>query len=231
MLVVPRMERLRVSLDDGYGRWAPHYDAHAPVNPLVLVEQPIVRRLLGDLRGKRALDAGCGTGRHAVWMHEEGALVTGIEPNPTMLALARAKQSRIDWRQGELAPLGLGAAEFEVVVCALVLDHLEEIATPLAELHRALMPGGTLVISMYHPCFPMRGSPPHFAAASEPVEYELPWQAHLPSTYFTALRALGMDVTEMIEPLVESALIARLPRMEKHRGWPLALIMQARKAG
>jgi hypothetical protein len=48
----------------GYALWSTVYDA--PGNPLIAVEEPIVRRLLDRAPAGRALDAACGTGRHLV---------------------------------------------------------------------------------------------------------------------------------------------------------------------
>src|SRR5690606_39486025 len=49
---------------EGYQRWAPYYDDYD--NALIVLEQPIVTALLGDLAGARVADIGCGTGRHAL---------------------------------------------------------------------------------------------------------------------------------------------------------------------
>ena len=62
------MERIKVSTLDGYAKWADSYDAYP--NGLIKIEEPIVRALLGDVGGKRVLDAGCGTGRHTRWLVE-----------------------------------------------------------------------------------------------------------------------------------------------------------------
>jgi SAM-dependent methyltransferase len=223
------VERIKVSVDDGYRKWAAGYDAYP--NALIVLEEPLVRGLLGNLRQKRVLDAGCGTGRHAVRMHAEGALVTAIDPNPAMLDIARAKHPGIDWRAGALTSLGVGTAAFDVALCALVLEHLDDLGPPLRELHRALAPGGTLVLSVFHPWFLLKGVPPHFSFPADGVEYELPAHLHLPSTYFAHMHALEMELLDMLEPIVDDALIDRVPNMEKHRGAPLALIFRARKKG
>src|SRR5581483_11588369 len=47
----------------GYAAWSETYDATP--NPLIRVEEPVVRRLIDETPVGRALDAACGTGRHA----------------------------------------------------------------------------------------------------------------------------------------------------------------------
>jgi hypothetical protein len=50
----------------GYAAWSATYDE--PVNPLVSLEQPIVRSFIDALPPGRALDAACGTGRHTEYL-------------------------------------------------------------------------------------------------------------------------------------------------------------------
>src|SRR5687767_5928403 len=97
------MERVKVSTADGYDKWAESYDSYP--NGLIKIEEPIVRRLLGDVAGKRVLDAGCGTGRHTAWLAQQGARVTGVDPSSAMLAHARTKCPDVDFVEGTFATL------------------------------------------------------------------------------------------------------------------------------
>jgi hypothetical protein len=89
--------------------------------------------------------------------------------------------------------------------------------------------GGAFVLSVYHPAFLWKGVPPHFKAEGEEQEYEMPAFVHLPSEYVTAMLGLAMIVTAFVEPIVDDALIARYPRIKKHEGLPLAIILRAEK--
>ncbi|MBA2541291.1 MAG: class I SAM-dependent methyltransferase [Deltaproteobacteria bacterium] len=226
------MDRVKVSTLDGYAKWADSYDAYS--NGLIRIEEPIVRRLLGDVSGKRVLDAGCGTGRHTVWLAQHGAQVTGVDPSAAMLARARAKTGELEnatWPgvsfiEGTFATLPEGP--FDVVLDALVLEHLPEVASPIAAMARVLVSGGRLVVSVYHPFFLLKGVPPHFAHA-DGVEYEMPAHVHLVSDYVRAIRAAGLELEELLEPIVDDALVAVQPNFHKHRGYPLAVIISARK--
>ena len=55
MIVLPTKE--------GYDRWSEIYEEDG--NPLILLEEPHVERLLGNVTGLSILDVGCGTGRHS----------------------------------------------------------------------------------------------------------------------------------------------------------------------
>jgi len=71
-------------LTSGYAEWAGTYDGP---NPLIEAEEPRVHTILDRLvaPGRTALDAACGTGRHAAHLAELGAVVTGVDRSPEML--------------------------------------------------------------------------------------------------------------------------------------------------
>ncbi len=107
----------------------------------------------GDLRGRRVLDVGCGTGRMAATLAERyGATVSGIDPSAEMLEVARDRASR------GITALERGTAEnipfpdcySERALMQLVV-HLVDRPQAFAELYRVLVPGGRLVISTINP--------------------------------------------------------------------------------
>jgi malonyl-CoA O-methyltransferase len=221
------MDRIRVSVAEGYARWAPSYDTYA--NGLIIAEEPLVRGLLGDVREKRVLDVACGTGRHTVWLFDQGARVTGVDPSEEMLAIARAKRPGLDVRAGAFGALWPERACFDLVLCALVMEHLPSIAAPIAEMGSLLVPGGALVLSVFHPYFLLKGVPPHFRPEGVDVEYELPSHVHMVSDYVRAVKAAGLELTGISEPLVGDEVVGRMPNMEKHRGLPIAIVLRAKR--
>ena len=58
-------------------------------SPFNLVMSQLVFRVLGDVKGLRVLDYGCGGGFVSVWAAKHGALVTGVDIEPTALATAQ----------------------------------------------------------------------------------------------------------------------------------------------
>ncbi|MCE4554422.1 magnesium protoporphyrin IX methyltransferase [Pelomonas cellulosilytica] len=85
--------------------------------------------LPADLRGRRLLDAGCGTGALAVEAARRGAEVVAIDLSPTLVDLARQRQpvfdsgGSIEFRSGDMLDPALGA--FDHVVGMDSLIHYE----------------------------------------------------------------------------------------------------------
>jgi SAM-dependent methyltransferase len=95
--------------------------------------------ILSDhVRGKRALDFGCGTGRSTRFLREIGFEVVGVDIAEHMLAEARARDPRGDYRlvrDGDPASLPAGA--FDLVSCIFTFDNIPTMETKVA-LFRAL---------------------------------------------------------------------------------------------
>jgi SAM-dependent methyltransferase len=130
---------------DGYNSWSEDYDE--PGNGLIDLEQPLVWKILDALPAGVALDAACGTGRHAAHLASLGHRVIGVDCSPGMLAKARDKIPSGEFYEGDLHQLPVPDNHLDVVVCALALTHVLDLQPVLAEFARVLRTGGHLVIS------------------------------------------------------------------------------------
>jgi SAM-dependent methyltransferase len=171
----------------------------APGNPLIEVEEPLVRQILATLPVGRALDAACGTGRYAAHLADRGHGVIGVDSSPDMLAKARARTPRATFVLGDLTALPVPDADVDLVVCALALAHLPELGPALAEFARVLRPGGHLVLSDIHVRSLYLGG---IATVVDPhgVPARLPAGRFLASDYLTAALAVGFEVHGCAEP-------------------------------
>lgn len=134
-------------------RWlTPLYDA--------LIDGPLsigrMRRGLlaqmGDLRDKRILDVGSGTGTMSVMIKQAhpSAQVVGLDGDPQILEIARAKARKlgieIRFDQGMSFDLPYPNESFDIVLTSMMLHHLtrDDKQTTAREMYRVLRPGGQL---------------------------------------------------------------------------------------
>jgi len=138
-----------VSATPDFGARAASYDALRPQDgPWWERFEAIVR--LGELRGRRILDVGCGTGVLAAALTERAAAkVWGVEPSAEMRAVARSRLPRtVGVRDGSAELLPFRDAWFDAVVFSLVV-HLVERRRAFAEAARVLRSDGTIVVATF----------------------------------------------------------------------------------
>jgi len=181
----------------GYAAWAGTYDVLP--NPLIAVEEPAVRRLLADVPPGRALDAACGTGRHAAFLATHGHRVAGVDTSPDMLAHARRRVPAATLAVGSLVALPISSAGIDVAVCALALMHLPNLRPAIAELARVLRPGGRLVLSDLHPTTLTLGGGALFQGADGAFGRVSGW-VHRHEDYVAAFTATGLQIRACVEP-------------------------------
>jgi SAM-dependent methyltransferase len=186
-----------LGVTEGYGRWAATYDA--PGNPLIAVEQPAVWSLLATSAAGLALDAACGTGRHARALADLGHRVIGVDVTPEMLERARAAVPEATLVRGDLTRLPLRSASIDLAVCSLALDHAPAVADPVRELARVVRPGGRIVISDIHPVLSALGGAALFRAADGSSAF-VRNHRHVHGEYLDAFAAVGLDVRRCLEP-------------------------------
>jgi len=119
---------------------------------------PLTLDLLGEVRGRRVLDLGCGEGGYARELARRGAIVTGIDGSERLVEVARERSTpaglNIDFFCLNANHLdSLVDASFDAVLAAMSLMDVEDYPGAVAEAHRVLRPGGELLMSITHPCF------------------------------------------------------------------------------
>ena len=131
-----------------YRRLAPHYDAKWSSYVEATTRETLARL---DLRPSgRLLDVGCGTGDLLQRLSQRypGAQLSGVDPVPEMLMIARRKLPlEVDLREGWAERLPFESGRFDVVVSCNAFHYIREPLAALREMGRVLAPGGRLVIT------------------------------------------------------------------------------------
>jgi SAM-dependent methyltransferase len=117
-------------------------------------------RLLGDLRGKRVLELGCGAAQCSIGFVKQGATAIGVDQSAEQLTLARRlcerEEVRVELRQGDLADLAFVSADsIDLVFSAYAFGHVEDLNRVFRQVHRVLKVGAPLVFSLPHPAYDM----------------------------------------------------------------------------
>jgi SAM-dependent methyltransferase len=185
------------SVTEGYAEWSATYEARG--NPLIHLEETVLLPLLAAQPTGRALDAACGTGRIAARLAAAGHDVLGVDASPEMLAVARELVSRAEFVEGRLESLPVEGERFDLVVCALALDHLPALDAAVAELARAAGRGGRVVITDVHPFMVQLGGHAAYAGAAGAWAF-VRAHPHLHRDYLRAFRAARLEVDELLEP-------------------------------
>jgi 2-polyprenyl-3-methyl-5-hydroxy-6-metoxy-1,4-benzoquinol methylase len=100
-------------------------------------------------RGRRVLDAGCGTGYGSALLAEAGASeVIGMDRASAVLDSARpAMPGVVVLEEGDVTALSYESDRFDLVVCFEVIEHLDDPGRALDEFRRVLSPKGVLAVS------------------------------------------------------------------------------------
>lgn len=114
---------------------------------------PSLLSLLGDVRGRRVLDAGCGEGYLSRVLAARGARVTGADISPSLVGQARRKgPAGIDYLVANLSEPQPGlAGSFDLVASYLVLNDVPDFRGFAATIAAALVHGGSAVLAFNNP--------------------------------------------------------------------------------
>jgi ubiquinone/menaquinone biosynthesis C-methylase UbiE len=176
----------QLTTEEAYAIWAARYDTEG--NDLFDMDGPVIYPITDRLPPGVALDAACGTGRHAARLAALGHTVIGVDISREMLALASAKVPAGDFRRGDLSALPVPDRHVDLIVCSLALTHVPDLAAVFAEFARVLRPGGHLVI-----CDSRMDNTLIFELPEGGFGY-LPHYRRATSEYLTAALPLGLQV-------------------------------------
>ncbi len=145
----PAVEAFKQFERDGYSRVAEGYDnatakVTSQVNDAILDAVEVVS-------GTRLLDVACGPGWLSAAAVKRGAIVTGLDFAPNMLALAQARCPEAHFRNGDAEDLPFESGQFDVVVCSLGFPHFPNPERAVAEAFRVLKPKGRYVFTNWTP--------------------------------------------------------------------------------
>ncbi len=203
-------------------------------------------RLLGDLRGKRVLELGCGGAQCSVAFAKQGATAIGIDSSAEMLAYAKRlcerEEVKVELRQADMADLAfLRAESIDVAFSAYAFSYVEDLDRVFRQVNRVLKAGAPLVFSLPHPALALidehaeaplvvRSYFDRSGVERERNGITFTEYQHTISDLFGGLTRAGYRVDTILEPEpLPGVASARQP--ETSRYVPRTVVFRARKEG
>ncbi len=205
---------------------------------------PVMLDRAGDVTGLDVLDVGCGEGRFARMLAERGAHVVGIDPTPDLIEAGRAKGAAVKYLLGTAERLPVDDASADLVICYLVLIDVNDHRRAIAEMARALRPGGRLLAANLNGFTTANasgwardsaGSKIHFpvdeynTSKGNMVEWAgiqvVNWHRPL-SAYMQAYLAAGLRLRWFDEPIPTPEAIAQFPNLADQLRVPYFNVME-----
>jgi 2-polyprenyl-6-hydroxyphenyl methylase/3-demethylubiquinone-9 3-methyltransferase len=126
-----------------------------------------------SLEGLAILDVGCGGGVLSEPLARLGARVTGLDPAPTNVAVAKHHAARagvpVDYRSEAVEVVAARGESFDVVLAMEVVEHVADVTAFVRACAAAVKPGGLLVMAT------LNRTLRSFAFAIVGAEYLLGW--------------------------------------------------------
>ena len=185
---------------DGYNRWAATYSQES--NPIKNLSDSLVEKFLPPPENKSVLDAGCGTGKFcAVAEKQKASKILGIDLSPAMIEIASTQNKATSFRCENLSDVTLTENDFDIIICALVLGHIEILAPVLTKLLTSLKKEGTLIITDFHPFLTLLQSKRTFNDSHSGKQFEVAHHLHLFQEYVQCIRENGATIEALEEPV------------------------------
>jgi ubiquinone/menaquinone biosynthesis C-methylase UbiE len=187
--------------------------------------------------GQEVLDVACGTGACALAVAarlQGRGLACGLDPNPDMLAVARAKGSWVEWREGRAEDLPFAAASFDRVVSQFGLMFFDDRPKALREMTRVLRPRGRLVVVVcdgidHSPGYAVLTELLHRLFGSEVADaFRAPFALGDRDRVRAIARQAGVDAAEIVrrDGTVRFASIDALVSAERACAWTLGGLLE-----
>lgn len=205
---------------EAWNRLSEHYQKSARISTHdvhygVLAYGEKKLHLLGDVKGKRVLEVGCGGGQNTIALARWGAEAFGVDPSQNQIAYALklAAECKVDVTL-EVSPaedLPFDKESFDVVISSHALGYAPDIEKAYKEIYRVLKRSGIFVFCLTHPYFVAVG----FYLAEDPEEPEIrnyvswpevstwSWERG-PDTEPIQMWGYDRTLSQLVNPLIET---------------------------
>ena len=223
-----------------------------------MIEIPAMTKLIGNVEGKRVLDAGCGFGYYSIRCAKQGAEVIGIDISETQITLAKQEAQDvgvdIDFRVMDITDMReIPSGTFDMVISSIAISF--DVPKFFKEVSRVLKPGGVFCFSEVHPMIDGGHKVGEGAEAYRVVDryfdtsirkmknafrkihpddpdYDWQWEPQTIESFCDALRCADLMIDTIKEPKPDPSHKHLNPLMYQSASkYPLFLLIRALKVG
>ncbi|MFN8383389.1 MAG: class I SAM-dependent methyltransferase [Anaerolineales bacterium] len=187
-----------MNIQNAYNDWSGIYDSNE--NLTRDVDQKVTRETFVGQHFESILELGCGTGKNTAFLVEIGEKVHALDFSEGMVEKARQKirAGNIRFSIADLTqPWPCEDAAYDLIICNLVLEHIEDLNHIFSEAARTLLPRGRFFINELHPFKQYNGTKARFERGSEIIELEV--FIHHISDFINAAAANGLNLVKLNE--------------------------------
>ena len=157
-----------------YNLWSDSYDSDN--NPTRDLDHLIVRQSIHRYKDKKIIEIGCGTGKNTILLSEVASQVQAIDFSEGMLEKAKIKlkdKNNVRFFSADITEKWpFTKSSNDVILCSLVLEHIENLDFIFSEANRVLVASGEFFINEFHPYYQYQGKKPNFQKNGKRFEIE-----------------------------------------------------------
>lgn len=187
-----------MNIQNAYNEWSGIYDSNE--NLTRDLDQKVTRKVFSGQHFDSVLELGCGTGKNTTFLTQIADKVHALDFAEGMLEKARqkVKSGNIRFSVADLTtPWPCEDAAYELIVCNLVLEHIERLDHIFSEVARTLRPRGRFFINELHPFKQYSGAKARFERGTKIMDVDV--FIHHVSDFTNAAIANGLKLISLNE--------------------------------
>jgi malonyl-CoA O-methyltransferase len=187
-----------MDIQNAYNQWSGTYDSDE--NLTRDLDQRVTMDLLGSLHFDSILELGCGTGKNSGFLAKIASVVHAVDFSEGMIQKAKEKvqAENVHFSMMDITQRwDFGDQYFDLVVCNLVLEHIQNLQFVFSEAARVLQSNGYFFINELHPFRQYDGKKARFTRNEAMVEVDA--FVHHVSDFFGAAIENGLTLIKLNE--------------------------------
>jgi len=187
-----------MSIQNAYNDWSETYDSDE--NLTRDLDRQVTREALADRQFHSILEIGCGTGKNTGFLAQVGSRVHALDFSKGMIekAMEKVQAPNVKFSVADLTQTWPGDdPSYDLIVCNLVLEHIQDLSFIFSEASRVLEAGGTFLINELHPFRQYEGKKAQFRRGESLTE--IPAFVHHISDFLIAASASDLTLVKLNE--------------------------------